>query len=197
LSDQLPGPRAGGTGAPAAVDTAYWGIATADLPPARSDDDAMALALAEARAAAVEGEVPVGAVVIAGGRVVAARHNEREAARDPTAHAELLALRDAAAALGSWRLSDATMVVTLEPCPMCAGALVAARVGRLVFGAADPRAGACGTLYNLCADPRLNHELPVTSGVRADECGALLTSFFSEKRAERTGSPTSGPGQSD
>ena len=157
----------------------------------------MALALAQARAAGAEGEVPVGAVVVADGRIVAARHNEREATKDPTAHAELLALRDAAAALGGWRLSDATMVVTLEPCPMCAGALVSGRVGRLVFGAADPRAGACGTLYNLCSDPRLNHELPVTQGVRADECGALLTSFFAAKRSDRTPSATAGTGQSD
>jgi tRNA(adenine34) deaminase len=160
-----------------------------------SDDDAMGRALAEARAAAAEGEVPVGAVVVAEGRIVAARHNERERTKDPTAHAELLALRDAAAVLGGWRLSDATVVVTLEPCPMCAGALVAGRVGRLVFGATDPRAGACGTLYNLCADPRLNHELPVTGGVKAAECGALLTSFFSEKRADRAAPPTSAPGQ--
>jgi tRNA(adenine34) deaminase len=155
----------------------------------------MAGALDEARAAAAEGEVPVGAVVLVDGRVVAARHNERERTKDPTAHAELLALRDAAAAVGGWRLSEATMVVTLEPCAMCAGALVAGRVGRLVFGAADPRAGACGSLYNLCADPRLNHELPVASGIRAAECGALLTSFFSEKRGDRAGAPTSGPGQ--
>jgi len=144
----------------------------------------MDLALAEARAAAADGEVPVGAVVVADGRVVAARHNERERTGDPTAHAELLALRDAAAALGGWRLVDATMVVTLEPCPMCAGALVAARVGRLVFGARDPRAGACGSLYNLCVDPRLNHEVTVTEGVRAAECGAVLTSFFSERRGQ-------------
>ena len=95
----------------------------------------------------------------------------------------MLALRDTASALGGWRLSAVTLVVTVEPCPMCAGALVAARVGRLVFGAADPRAGACGTLYNLCSDPRLNHELPVTAGVRSAECSALLTSFFSGKRA--------------
>jgi len=142
----------------------------------------MDLALAEARTAAGEGEVPVGAVTLVGGRVVAARHNERERTSDPTAHAEMLALRDTAAALGSWRLSDVTVVVTLEPCPMCAGALVASRVSRLVFGATDPRAGACGTLYNLCADPRLNHELAVTDGVRADDCGALLTSFFAAKR---------------
>jgi tRNA(adenine34) deaminase len=165
------------------------------MPASMSDDDAMARALAEARTAAAEGEVPIGAVVVADGRIVAARHNERERTHDPIGHAELLALRDAAVALGGWRLSDATMVVTLEPCPMCAGALVAGRVGRLVFGAADPRAGACGSLYNLCADPRLNHELPVTPGVRADECGALLTTFFSEKRTERAGTPTSAPGQ--
>ncbi len=125
----------------------------------------MDLALAEARAAAQQGEVPVGAVTIVGGLVVASRHNERERTSDPTAHAEMLALRDTAAALGSWRLSDVTVVVTLEPCPMCAGALVAARVARLVYGASDPRAGACGTLYNLCADPRLNHELTVAGGV--------------------------------
>jgi len=147
----------------------------------------MALALGEARAAAGEGEVPVGAVTLLDGRVVAARHNERERSADPSAHAEMLALRDTAAALGNWRLSDVTVVVTLEPCPMCAGALVASRVNRLVFGATDPRAGACGTLYNLCADPRLNHELAVTAGVRADECGALLTSFFAAKRGDRAG----------
>jgi tRNA(adenine34) deaminase len=142
----------------------------------------MELALAEARAAAADGEVPVGAVTLVGGRVVAARHNERERAKDPTAHAEMLALRDTAAALGGWRLGDVTLVVTLEPCPMCAGALVAARVGRLVFGATDPRGGACGTLYNLCADPRLNHELEVTAGVRAEACTELLSAFFAGKR---------------
>jgi tRNA(adenine34) deaminase len=160
-----------------------------------SDDDAMDLALVEARAAAAEGEVPVGAVALIAGSPVSARHNERERTGDPTAHAEMLALRDAAAAVGGWRLSEITVVVTLEPCPMCAGALVAARVRRLVYGASDPRAGACGTLYNLCGDPRLNHELMVTNGVRADDCGALLTSFFAEKRAERTepeGAPDTG-----
>ena len=157
----------------------------------------MTLALVEARRAAEDGEVPVGAVAVVGGRVVAARHNEREARNDPTAHAEMLALRDAAAHLGDWRLSEVTLVVTLEPCPMCAGALVAARVGRLVYGAVDPRAGACGTLYNLCVDPRLNHELPVTSGVAALECSTLLTSFFAGKRAERTSPETGGTGGSD
>jgi tRNA(adenine34) deaminase len=149
----------------------------------------MALALAQARLAAARGEVPVGAVTLLDGAVVAARHNERERTGDPTAHAELLALRDTAAAVGGWRLDRVVLVVTLEPCPMCAGALVAARVGRLVFGATDPRAGACGTLYNLCADPRLNHELPVTPGVRADECGELLTTFFAGKRGAEDGAP--------
>jgi tRNA(adenine34) deaminase len=143
----------------------------------------MDLALAEARLAGDAGEVPVGAVAIRAGQVLASRHNEREGASDPTAHAEILALRDAAVAVGGWRLADVTLVVTLEPCPMCAGALVAARVGRVVYGASDPRAGACGTLYNLCSDPRLNHELDVTSGVSAAECGSLLSSFFAEKRA--------------
>ena len=153
----------------------------------------MALALAEARAAAVAGEVPVGAVAVVGGRMVAARHNEREGAADPTAHAEILALRDAASSVGGWRLSELTLVVTLEPCPMCAGALVAARVKRVVFGATDPRAGACGTLYNLCTDPRLNHEVEVTGGIGAAECAALLSSFFAEKRTDRaaTGAPSS------
>ncbi|HWD55750.1 MAG TPA: tRNA adenosine(34) deaminase TadA [Acidimicrobiales bacterium] len=162
-----------------------------------SDDDVMELALAEARAAAAEGEVPVGAVLLVDGLVVAQRHNERERTSDPTAHAELLVLREAAAALGGWRLRDATLAVTLEPCPMCAGALVAARLGRLVFGATDPKAGACGTLYNLCADPRLNHEVLVTGGVRAQECGALLTSFFGDRRNDRARGGSLGAGQSD
>jgi tRNA(adenine34) deaminase len=148
-----------------------------------SDDAAMGLALTEAHSALAHGDVPVGAVALVDGRVVAARHNERQRLGDPTAHAEILALRDTAAALGGWRLSAVTLVVTLEPCPMCAGALVAARLGRLVFGATDPRAGACGTLYNLCQDPRLNHEVPVRAGVRAEACATLLTSFFAEKRA--------------
>ena len=142
----------------------------------------MDLALAQARTAAEDGEVPVGAITLVAGQIVAARHNEREGATDPTAHAEILALRDTAAALGGWRLSEVTLVVTLEPCPMCAGALVAARVRRVVFGASDPRAGACGTLYNLCSDPRLNHELEVTGGVEAAACAALLSSFFAGKR---------------
>ena len=143
------------------------------------------MALDEARLAPAHGDVPVGAVAVVGGTVAASRHNERELRGDPTAHAELLALRDAAGALGGWRLGDVTLVVTLEPCPMCAGAVVAARVGRLVFGAADPKAGAAGSLYNLCADPRLNHELPVSAGVLADASAALLQSFFAATRGRQ------------
>jgi tRNA(adenine34) deaminase len=145
----------------------------------------MGLALIEARRALEHGDVPVGAVALVGGQVVASDHNRREELGDPTAHAELLVLRAAAAAVEGWRLGDVTLIVTLEPCPMCAGALVAARVGRLVFGAADPRAGACGSLYNLCSDPRLNHDVPVTHGIRAQECGDLLAGFFAARRTAR------------
>jgi tRNA(adenine34) deaminase len=152
----------------------------------------MALALAQARAALAHGDVPVGAVTLVDGRLLAARHNERELTGDPTAHAEMLALRDTAVALGGWRLTGVTLVVTLEPCPMCAGALVASRVERLVFGAFDPRAGACGTHYNICSDPRLNHEVPITAGVRAEESATLLTSFFTGKRG-----PTPAPAATD
>ncbi len=144
----------------------------------------MAEALAEASAAGAAGEVPVGAVVVAAGRIIGRGHNEREASADPTAHAEMIALRQASAAIGSWRLTDATLYVTLEPCPMCAGALVAARLARVVFGAADPKAGACGSLYNLCTDPRLNHEVIVTPGVLADRASAMLSAFFGERRTE-------------
>jgi tRNA(adenine34) deaminase len=148
-------------------------------------EEAMDLALAEARSAVEHGDVPVGAVALVGDDVVARRHNERELHRDPVAHAEILALRDAAAHLGTWRLDPVTLVVTLEPCSMCAGALVAARVGRVVFGAADPKAGACGSLYNLCADPRLNHELEVVHGIHAEKCSSLLEEFFSSRRIIR------------
>ncbi|MGI9604221.1 MAG: nucleoside deaminase [Acidimicrobiales bacterium] len=148
-----------------------------------TDDEAMAIALDEARSALAHNDVPVGAVVLIGGEVIARRHNERERTGDPTAHAEVLALRDAAAATGSWRLDDATVVVTLEPCPMCAGALWAGRVGRVVYGTDDPKAGACGSLYNLGADPRLNHEYEVITNVRRDECAGLLTDFFASRRA--------------
>ena len=146
------------------------------------DQAAMRLALDEAAAAAEHGDVPIGAVALVDGEVVARRHNERELTGDPTAHAELLCLRDAAAARGTWRLDGVTLVVTLEPCPMCAGALWAARLDRLVYGAADPKAGRVGSLYNLCADPRLNHEVVVTHGILADESTALLQAFFAERR---------------
>ncbi|HWE69615.1 MAG TPA: nucleoside deaminase [Acidimicrobiales bacterium] len=158
---------------------------SSDAPAGEIDDDAaMQIALVEAELAELHDDVPVGAVTLFGGRVIAARHNERVLKGDPTAHAEMLALADTAAALGSWRLDGVTLVVTLEPCPMCAGGLVAARVERVVFGAADPKAGACGTLYNLCSDPRLNHEVTVTAGVRADQAAALLTGFFAPRRRE-------------
>ena len=151
-------------------------------PAALTDDELMGMALDEARLAGEAGEVPVGAVVVVGGQVVARGHNRRQADHDPTAHAELLALRSACADAGSWRLPGAQVVVTLEPCPMCAGALLAARVARVVFGAPDPKAGALGSLYNLGADPRLPHELEVRAGVRAQECGALLEQFFADRR---------------
>lgn len=144
--------------------------------------DAMGEALAEARLAAAAGDVPVGAVVLVDGEVVARRHNEREVSGDPTAHAEILALRDAAAVVGERRLHAATLVVTLEPCPMCAGAVWAAQVGTVVFGAADLKAGATGSLYNLAVDPRLNHTTRVIHGVRAPECAEILTGFFAARR---------------
>ena len=150
-----------------------------------TDDELMELAVAEARLGPRHGDVPVGAVVWHNGEVISRRHNEREHTGDPTAHAEILALRDAAARLGGWRLDGATVAVTLEPCPMCAGALQQARVGRVVFGADDPKAGALGSLYNLGADPRLNHEFAVVPGVRAEECAALLHEFFSDLRDTR------------
>ncbi len=155
---------------------------TAVPPPLVSEDDAMAVALEEARAAVAAGEVPVGAVVLFDGQIVARRHNERETSGDPTAHAEVLALRDAAAAIGERRLHDATLVVTLEPCPLCAGAVWAAQVGRVVYGAADLRAGAMGSLYNFAMDQRLNHTTQVESGLRATEAAALLTDFFAARR---------------
>ena len=151
---------------------------------ARWVDDAalMHMALDEARLAPAHGDVPVGALVVIGGSVVASRHNERESSGDPTAHAEVLALRDAAETTGSWRLDGATVVVTLEPCPMCAGALVNGRIARVVYGVADPKAGAVGSLYNLASDPRLNHGYSVEHGVLAEDCAELLTSFFAGRR---------------
>jgi tRNA(adenine34) deaminase len=150
-----------------------------------TDDDAMKLALDQAVEATTHGDVPIGAVVVRDGEVIAARHNERELTGDPTAHAEVLAIRDAASVVGHWRLLDCTLYVTLEPCVMCAGALVNARIGRLVFAATDPKAGAVASLYQVCADPRLNHRLPVSPGVRADEAGALLRAFFADRRGQQ------------
>jgi tRNA(adenine34) deaminase len=146
-------------------------------------DRPMADALAQALAAQDQGEVPIGAVVVHDGRVVARRHNERERSADPTAHAEILALRDAARRLGTWRLDGATLVVTLEPCPMCAGAAWASRVERVVYGAPNLEAGATGSLYNVGADPRLNHEFEVIGGVRAAECAQLVSDFFADRRS--------------
>ncbi|MFO7245643.1 MAG: tRNA adenosine(34) deaminase TadA [Bacillota bacterium] len=142
----------------------------------------MAEALVEARFAAGKGEVPVGAVVVAGGAIVGRGHNLRETTNDPTAHAEMLALRAAARHLGTWRLEGAVMYVTLEPCAMCAGALVLARVATLVYGADDPKAGACGSVLNVVQHPRLNHRLEVIRGVGAEEAAELLRSFFAELR---------------
>ena len=152
-------------------------------------DALMAIALDEARAAVEHDDVPIGAVVarLDDGEVVARRHNERERLGDPTAHAEVLALREAAVARGSGRLDGCVLVCTLEPCPMCAGACGAARVPLVVFGAPDPKAGALGSLYHLGADPRLNHELAVVHGVRADDSAALLRDFFGAARRGTAG----------
>ena len=147
-----------------------------------TDDELMQAALDEARAAPGHDDVPIGAVVVLDGEIIARRHNERERLGDPTAHAELLAIRDAAAAVGSSRLDGATLVSTLEPCPMCAGAALMARVQRVVFGGDDMKAGAMGSLYNLGADPRLNHEIEIRARVRQEECAGLLTEFFASRR---------------
>ncbi|MDQ3783661.1 MAG: tRNA adenosine(34) deaminase TadA [Actinomycetota bacterium] len=143
----------------------------------------MRVALAEARAAGAQGDVPVGAVVVAAGEIVGRAGNAREQRADPTAHAEVLALRSAAQALGSWRLDGATLYVTLEPCPMCAGAALLARLERLVYGPQDPRAGAALSLYNIVQDPRLNHRVDITYGVLEEESRALLRSFFEPRRS--------------
>lgn len=142
----------------------------------------MRLAMAEAQRASEHGDVPVGALVFQGDELVSSRHNERELTGDPTAHAEVLALRDAADRLGRWRLDDCTLVVTLEPCVMCAGALLNARVSTIVYGAADMKAGACLSLYNVCDDPRLNHRIDTIPGVLETECAAMLSTFFAAQR---------------
>ena len=147
-----------------------------------SDEQAMQVALQQAQLASNSGDVPVGAVVVHEGHIIAARHNEREATADPTAHAEILVLRDAATALGRWRLNDCTLVVTLEPCVMCAGALINSRIKRLVYATADLKGGATSSLYNVCSDPRLNHNPIVKHGVCEHEATLLLKEFFAQKR---------------
>lgn len=146
------------------------------------DDNFMRLALREAERARAEGDVPIGAVVVRAGEVIAVGRNERELRGDPTAHAEVLALREAAKAVGSWRVLEATLYVTLEPCAMCAGAIVLARVPRVVYGASDPKAGAAGSVLDVLAEPRLNHRPEVRGGVLGEECGALLSGFFAARR---------------
>jgi tRNA(adenine34) deaminase len=149
-----------------------------------ADEQWMAAAIAEAELAAEKGDVPVGAVIVHDGEIIGRGHNLRELSQDPTAHAEMIAIREAAEALGSWRLIDTTLYVTLEPCPMCAGALVNARVPRVVWGCNDPKAGATETLYTIGSDPRLNHRFECVPGVLSDECSALLTGFFAAIRAK-------------
>jgi tRNA(adenine34) deaminase len=146
------------------------------------DDYFMRMALREAELAPAHEDVPIGAVIVRGGEVIAAARNERELRGDPTAHAEIIALREAARVVGSWRVLDAAVYVTLEPCAMCAGAMVLARVARVVFGARDPKAGACGSVLNVLAEPRLNHRPASAGGLLADQCGELLSSFFASRR---------------
>jgi tRNA(adenine34) deaminase len=146
------------------------------------DEYFMRLAIREAQAALEHDDVPIGAVVVRDGEVIGAAHNERELRQDPTAHAELIALREASRALGSWRVLDAVLYVTLEPCTMCAGAIVLARVPRVVYGAADPKAGAAGSVLDVLAQPRLNHRPAVAGGLLAEECAMLLTAFFGSRR---------------
>jgi len=162
----------------------YGGDPPEDRPGAGEEAEAyfMRLALREAERALVHDDVPIGAVVVRGGEVLAAAHNERELRADPTAHAEILALREASRALGSWRLLDCTLYVTLEPCAMCAGAIVLARVARVVYGATDPKAGACGSVLDVLGEPRLNHCPEVLVGVLAPDCGQLLSEFFASRR---------------
>jgi tRNA(adenine34) deaminase len=155
-----------------------------------TDEDLMREALALARGAAERGEVPVGAVAVCEGRIVGRGANAREAARDPTAHAELLALQEAARTLGRWRLTGVTLYVTLEPCAMCAGAMVLGRIDRLVYAASDPKAGAVGSLLDLSSDPRLNHRFPVERGLLAEEAGELLRAFFRSRRNGGEGAAT-------
>ena len=150
----------------------------------RDDDEGMRAALREARASEAADEVPVGCVIVHDGAVIGRGHNQVEGLQDATAHAEILAIGAASNALGSWRLSECTLYVTLEPCAMCAGAIVLARVGRLVYGAADPKAGGCGSVLDVVHEKRLNHRVEVTPGILADECAAVLKAFFARKRRQ-------------
>jgi tRNA(adenine34) deaminase len=150
----------------------------------QKDERFIRLAIDAAAVAEENGDVPIGAVIVRQGRIIGKAYNQRQQLQDPTAHAEIIALTQAAAAVGSWRLHGCTMYVTLEPCPMCAGALVLARLDRLVYGCNDPKAGACGSLYNIVQDERLNHKVEITSGVLADDCSRQLQNFFARRRAE-------------
>ena len=152
----------------------------------KEDERFMRTAIEAAKIAEDNGDVPIGAVIVFEGRIIGKAYNQREQLQDPTAHAEIIALTQAAAALENWHLNGCTMYVTLEPCPMCAGALVLSRMDRLVYGCDDPKSGACGSLYNIVGDERLNHKLEVTSGVLAEECSEQLQNFFSQRRDEAT-----------
>jgi tRNA(adenine34) deaminase len=151
----------------------------------KNDQYYMSLALKEAEAAAGEDEVPVGAVIVYQGRVIGKAHNQRERLKDPTAHAEMVAVTQAAAYLQNWRLTGCTIYVTIEPCAMCAGALVLARMERIVYGVPDPKGGACGSVFDIVNEPRLNHRVLVTPGVLAEDCGRVLSDFFKRRRAEK------------
>ena len=150
----------------------------------KHDERYMQVAIEQARIAEENGDVPIGAVIVYENRIIGKAYNQREQLQDPTAHAEIIALTQAAAALENWHLNGCTIYVTLEPCPMCAGALVLSRMDRLVYGCDDPKAGACNSLYNIVQDERLNHHLEVTSGVLAEQCGRLLQEFFAKRRLE-------------
>lgn len=164
----------------------------AEVSPGRSDERYMALALEEARKAAAQGEVPVGAVVVCGERIVGQGYNRREVLQDATGHAEIVAMRAASSGLSSWRLSDCVLYVTLEPCIMCVGVVLQARVGRLVYGCSDPKGGAVESLYRLCEDSRLNHQPRVTRGVLEKQCSQILTDFFSSLRESKRASSAVG-----
>jgi len=147
-----------------------------------ADERYMRIAIEQAKIAEENGDVPIGAVIVYKNRIIGKAYNQREQLQDPTAHAEIIALTQAATYIGNWHLHDCTMYVTLEPCPMCAGALVLSRMDKLVYGCDDPKSGACGSLYNIVSDGRLNHRLEVTSGVLAEECSEQLQSFFEQRR---------------